>query len=71
MEDHFRPLLERLVLPQARLLIVTGGETNSQAEEAAKEVHNNLGQLAMGKHERTSVNGFSGMSEEDWDWILN
>lgn len=70
-EPHFNVLLDRLIVNGARLLVVTAGNNEEMAELAAQETYENLGRFAQRSTKRFSLNGFRGISEDDWGWILN
>lgn len=66
-EPHFRTLLESVMMPGFKLLVVAGSEPD------ADEVVTNLGSVAaMSPHRRLVSSGFSGLlTSQDLGWLLS
>jgi hypothetical protein len=69
-ESHFTKLLDRLIPPGSKCLIVAGGDKKAAIRDA-EETAANLGDLRHRVQERVVPEGFHLIGDESWNWLLS
>ena len=71
-EEHFSPMLDRIIANGAKVLIGTGGDTESEARASATEVYENLKFVLHRTTRKEHLSGFARLPESlEPEWLLN